>query len=66
MKRTLFLDILAAACALVILIGLIVYLLPDYLERNDPDLEPTPMISRVTDSEAGIENLPCTLTADGC
>lgn len=67
MKRTLTGDLVLVALALTALVALIVYVMPEYLERNDEN-EPQPIntITKITDQDAGIENLPCTLTKKGC
>lgn len=67
MKRTLTGDLVLVALALTALVALIVYVMPEYLERND-ESEPQPIntITKITDHDAGIENLPCTLTKKGC
>ena len=66
-NRTLTGDITLAALVLTALVALIVYVMPGYLERND-ESEPQPIntITKITDHDAGIENLPCTLTKEGC
>ena len=66
-NRTLTGDIALAALVLTALVALIVYVMPGYLDRND-ESEPQPIntITKITDRDAGIENLPCTLTKEGC
>lgn len=66
MRRTLTLDITAAAIVITALVALVVYVLPDYLNRAENEPEPTPTITHITDHGAGLENMPCTLTASGC
>lgn len=62
-------DLVSATVVLVVLIALVVAVLPGYLERNEPEPEPEPIntgITKVTDYERGIVNLPCHFTAEGC
>lgn len=62
-------DIASAALVVLALVVLIVWTLPGYLERNENQPEPTPIntgITKVTDPERGIYNLPCVFTTEGC
>lgn len=61
-------DLVSAALVLTMLVALVAYFLPGYLENNEHQPEPTPVetITKVTDHERGIENLPCVFTSEGC
>lgn len=60
-------DLVSAALVILALIALIVWFLPGYLERNEPEPEPINTgITKVTDYERGIVNLPCVFTTEGC
>jgi len=60
-------DLVSATVVITVLIALIVAVLPGYLERNESEPEPINTgITKVTDHERGIVNLPCHFTAEGC
>lgn len=60
-------DLVSAALVITVLAALIAYVLPGYLEENEPEPEPINTgITKVTDYERGIVNLPCHFTAEGC